>query len=175
MQNTHVYEQMQSRSTGTRRIGLVPPPPSLPCPALPWHTTPLTTFTKQHAAAYTALLVNHDSNLGRLQAYESYLQPGEAPNLTVQQGDTQGGQATDFLFQYLGGVITINGNGAELLYEANVSGASARFTSLSGSTPWSDGERQGCLLLVLSSGLDAYSFGFGGAQRVLVGGAVQPY
>lgn len=39
-----------------------------------------------------------------------------------------------------GGIINIQGKGSDLLYEANVAGASARFTSLSDSTPWSDGE-----------------------------------
>lgn len=52
----------------------------------------------------------------------------------------QGEQQTDFTFRHPGGVISIQGHAADLLYEANVGGAAAAFRSLGGSTPWSDGE-----------------------------------
>jgi hypothetical protein len=64
---------------------------------------------------------------------------GQAPRLTIERGDTQGEQQTDFLFSHPGGIINIQGTGPDLLYEAAVGGATARFTSLSESTPWSDG------------------------------------
>lgn len=54
----------------------------------------------------------------------------------------QGEQQTDFLFQHqhVKPVISIQGSGQQLLYEAQAGGATAAFTSLSGSTTWSDGK-----------------------------------
>jgi hypothetical protein len=111
----------------------------LPIPAGCWCSTPCM-WWPQHSAAYTAILVNHDQGRSKLQSYDSYLPLGNAPWLTIERGDTQGEQHTDFLFSHPSGIINIQGTGPDLLYEAAVGGATARFRSLSGSTPWSDGE-----------------------------------
>lgn len=91
----------------------------------------------QHSAAYTCILVNEDKSAGQLQVFNSYLPVGRAPELNIQRGDTQGEQHTDFLFEQPGGVIKIEGQGPDWVYEARVGGASASFRSLGGSTCWS--------------------------------------
>jgi hypothetical protein len=69
----------------------------------------------------------------------------------------QGEQHTDFLFQHQHAepVIRIKGSGQQLLYEARAGGATAAFTSLSGSTTWSDGKATAGLCLCVPMKLQA--------------------